>query len=77
MARITLRLDATFRPRNGHVAAMVGRKAGVHGKTTKAKRKADKEALRKTVSVPFDPSACGHAFRSEGPAPHRVQPMDP
>jgi hypothetical protein len=55
--RFTLRLEHTFRPRNGHVAAMVGRKAGVHGKTTKAKRKADKEALRKTVSVPFDPSA--------------------
>ena len=62
MARIVLRLDTPLRPRNGHVAAMVGRKAGVHGKTTKAKRKADKEALRKLVSAPSYPNA--------GPRPH-------
>lgn len=61
--RFVLRLEAPSRPRNGHVAAMVGRKAGVHGKTIKAKRKADKEALRKQVAAPSDPSASALAFR--------------
>jgi len=60
--RITLRMQVPTRPRNGHVAAMVG-KGGVHAKTTKAKRKADKMALRKQVSVPVDPSPYGCGLR--------------
>lgn len=60
--RITLRVRVPVRPRNGHVAAMVGRKAGAHFTTNKAKRKADKMALRKQVLLPVDPSATMCAF---------------
>ena len=58
----TLRLGPAPRPRNGHVAAMVGRKAGAHTKTNKSKRKADKMALRKQVSMPVDPRICVRIF---------------
>jgi hypothetical protein len=42
----------TLRPRNGHVATMRQRASGAHQKTTKAKRKADKQALRKALTLP-------------------------
>lgn len=59
--RITLRVCVPTRPRNGHVAAMVGMRSGAHVKTNKAKRKAQKVSLRKQVSLPVDPSpyVCG------------------
>ena len=66
--RISFTVRAPSRPRNGHVPALVGRKSGAHQKSTKAKRKADKMALRKLASttMPVDHSACARALRPTG-----------
>lgn len=45
---------STLAPRNGHVAAMRVRASGAHGKTKKAIRKAEKQALRKKIMEHHD-----------------------
>lgn len=45
--KIKLKLAAAARPRNPLVLPAAQRKAGVHGKSTAARRRADKVALRK------------------------------
>lgn len=49
----------SLKPRNGHLAGALFRKAGAHGKTKKAKRQADKILLGQRLRSGLDLSGDG------------------